>query len=131
MEDDPFCLGGETFVEDYLNYEGSDDILYDFGPSGGGDVLPLETKEEDVEILKTSTVIEQVVEVATIVTSAPQGNDHKILFSIFLSRIVSDFDCFVKTSMAAAPSVVAPLLVDPSGLDYLYQGSLVQNLTGF
>ena len=32
MEDDHFCSGGETLVEeDYLNYKGSNDILYDFG----------------------------------------------------------------------------------------------------
>jgi len=53
MEDGSFRSGGKTFVdEDYLNYEGSDDILYDFGPSSGGNVQPLETEEEDVEILK-------------------------------------------------------------------------------
>ena len=82
IEDGPFCSGGNTFVEeDYLNYEGSDDILYDFGPSGGGDVQPLEI-EEDVEILETSTSIEQVVEVATTTTTVLQGNNRKILFRI-------------------------------------------------
>ena len=52
-----------------------------FGPSGEGNVQPLENEEDDVEILKTSMVNEPVAEVATIMTSALQGNDHKILFS--------------------------------------------------
>jgi len=46
----------------------------------------------------------------------PINNVDKILFSVFLSHEVSDFDYFVETSMAAAPSMVASLLVDPSGL---------------
>ena len=44
-----------------------------------------------------------------------------------MSHIVSDFDCFRETSVVAAPtikapseSVIAPPLVDLSGLNYLY-----------
>jgi len=60
-------------------------------------------------------------------TFAPQGNENKILFSVCLPHIVSDFDCFAETSVAAAlsikapsESVIDPPSVDPWGLNYLY-----------
>ena len=71
MEDDPFCVGGEASghaEEDYLNFEDSEDHLYDFRPSGKGDIHPRETEDEDIEILETSSdnepITKPVVEVA-------------------------------------------------------------------
>ena len=123
-EDGPFCSRGEASwhaEEDYLNYKGSKDLLYDFGSSGGGNVQPLEAGEGDAEIPKTSVGNEPVAEIVFTVTSAPQGNDHKILFSAYLSRIPSDFNYFAETDVVAAPSVVDSSSMDLSGLDYLYQ----------
>ena len=68
MEDDPFRFRGKAsshVEEDYLNYKDSEDLLYDFKPSGEGNVQPLKVEEEDVEILETSTGNEPVAEAAT------------------------------------------------------------------
>ena len=75
--------------------------MYDFRPSSEGNVQPLDAEEEDIEILETSTSNEPVTEVATTVTSALQGNDHKFLFSAFLSHIVSEFSYFAETFATA------------------------------
>ena len=45
--------------------------------------------------------IEPVAEVTTTMTSAPQGNDRRILLSICMSGIILDFGCFGRTTMVA------------------------------
>ena len=151
--------------EDCLNFDDSDDRLYDFESSGKGGVPPQGVKDEDVEILETFTcgepIAESIAEVAfaeaataatatteaasigvgpvrvppgefasaevTTATSVPPGNDHNFSFSSYFSYIISNFNDFVKTLVLTAPSVgasgeevVVPLVVDFTGLDYLY-----------
>jgi len=62
MENDPICFGVEAsghIEEGYLNYEGSEDLLYGFRTSSEGNVYPLKAEEEDVEILGTFAAMNQ------------------------------------------------------------------------
>jgi len=67
-------------------------------------------------------------EVTTTVTSAPAGDDRNTSFSDHFSYIVTDLNDFAETPALNAPTVgssqeeaVVPSVLDPVGLDYLYQ----------
>ena len=51
------------------------------------------SKESVTEVTTVKVTDEVISEVATVVTHVTPCNDHKILFGICLSHIVSNFDC--------------------------------------